>query len=73
VEGVETAEQLALVKSMGAHEVQGYYYSKPLAVKEIKALLRRGRIVPVRRVDRRTVNRMTIESEATELEMLALG
>ena len=31
VEGVETAAQLALVRSMGAHEVQGYYYSKPLA------------------------------------------
>jgi predicted signal transduction protein with EAL and GGDEF domain len=70
---VETAEQLALVKSMGAYEVQGYYYSKPLGAKEIKALLRRGTILPVRRVDRRTVNRMTIGSDATDRETLALS
>ncbi len=28
-EGVETEEQLALLKSQGCDEVQGYYYSKP--------------------------------------------
>ena len=29
-EGVETPEQLALLKSLGCDEYQGYYYSKPL-------------------------------------------
>jgi EAL domain-containing protein (putative c-di-GMP-specific phosphodiesterase class I) len=29
-EGVETREQLALLKSLGCDEYQGYYYSKPL-------------------------------------------
>ena len=31
-EGVETREQLALLKSLGCDEYQGYYYSKPLPV-----------------------------------------
>src|SRR6185436_5110996 len=39
VEGVETVKQLALVRSMGARDVQGYYYSKPLAAKDTTALL----------------------------------
>jgi EAL domain-containing protein (putative c-di-GMP-specific phosphodiesterase class I) len=29
-EGVETAEQLALLKARGCDEIQGYYYSRPL-------------------------------------------
>jgi diguanylate cyclase (GGDEF)-like protein/PAS domain S-box-containing protein len=29
-EGVETAEQLAFLRLRGCHEVQGYYFSKPL-------------------------------------------
>jgi EAL domain-containing protein (putative c-di-GMP-specific phosphodiesterase class I) len=48
VEGVETAEQLELVKSMGAREIQGYYYSKPLPAESMAALLRTGTIVPAR-------------------------
>jgi diguanylate cyclase (GGDEF)-like protein/PAS domain S-box-containing protein len=48
VEGVETAAQLALVKSMGARDVQGYYYSRPLPAADIAALLRIGTIVPAR-------------------------
>lgn len=31
-EGVETEEQLAYLKTHGCHEVQGYYFSKPLPV-----------------------------------------
>ncbi len=29
-EGVETKEQLALIRSVGIERVQGYYFSKPL-------------------------------------------
>jgi EAL domain-containing protein (putative c-di-GMP-specific phosphodiesterase class I) len=50
VEGVETAEQLELVRSFGAHKVQGYYFSKPLPSGEMKALLRVGTISPARAV-----------------------
>ncbi|QUG43910.1 EAL domain-containing protein [Psychrobacillus sp. INOP01] len=34
-EGVETKEQAKLLKQMGCDIIQGYYYSKPLAVKEL--------------------------------------
>jgi diguanylate cyclase (GGDEF)-like protein/PAS domain S-box-containing protein len=47
VEGVETAEQLKLVKSWGCHEVQGYYFSKPIRAEESTVLLRKGKIVPL--------------------------
>ena len=39
VEGVETAEQLAVVKGLGAELIQGYYYSKPLRFDEVKAFI----------------------------------
>jgi EAL domain-containing protein (putative c-di-GMP-specific phosphodiesterase class I) len=35
-EGVETAEQLELLRSSGCDEVQGYYYSKPLPAAEFE-------------------------------------
>jgi diguanylate cyclase (GGDEF)-like protein len=38
-EGVETRDQLALLRSEGCHEVQGYLYSKPLPVEDIPRLL----------------------------------
>jgi EAL domain-containing protein (putative c-di-GMP-specific phosphodiesterase class I) len=48
VEGVETAAQLELVKSMGAREVQGYYYSRPLPAAETTALLGDHAVLPLR-------------------------
>ena len=38
-EGVETKEQLELLKKMGCEEVQGYYYSRPLPPEGIAAFL----------------------------------
>jgi diguanylate cyclase (GGDEF)-like protein len=46
VEGVETARQLQRVKACGGSEVQGYYFSKPIAAEAMAALLRKGIIVP---------------------------
>jgi len=40
-EGVETAEQLALVHREGCTEVQGYFISRPKPAAEVAALLRR--------------------------------
>ncbi len=37
-EGVESFEQLQLVKSMGCHYVQGYYFSKPVTADKIPPL-----------------------------------
>ncbi len=39
-EGVETAEQLELLKSMGCDLIQGYYFSRPLAAEEFLAYYR---------------------------------
>ncbi|HEY0307672.1 MAG TPA: EAL domain-containing protein [Acidobacteriaceae bacterium] len=41
-EGVETAEQLKLLKKWGCEEVQGYYFAKPLVVEEITHMLHTG-------------------------------
>lgn len=38
-EGVETAEQLAFLREHRCHEVQGYYFSKPLPADEFKAFV----------------------------------
>jgi diguanylate cyclase (GGDEF)-like protein len=39
-EGVETEEELALVRSMGIERVQGFYYSKPVSPDALMDLLR---------------------------------
>lgn len=46
VEGVETLEQLELVRSWGCREIQGFYYSRPLRADELSVLLRAGKILP---------------------------
>jgi diguanylate cyclase (GGDEF)-like protein len=46
VEGVNTAEQVELIRSWGCRNVQGYYFSRPLPPVEATAALRRGRILP---------------------------
>lgn len=38
-EGVETAEQLAFLRSLGCDAAQGYYFSKPLPAEEFSRLL----------------------------------
>ena len=43
VEGVETAAQLELLKGWGARIIQGYYYSRPLPVREVTEMLRIGK------------------------------
>ncbi|MCW8821242.1 MAG: EAL domain-containing protein [Sulfurovum sp.] len=40
-EGVETLEQLNYLREQGCDEIQGYYYSKPLSVKEFEIFVRK--------------------------------
>ena len=40
VEGVETEQQLELLKKLGCDIIQGYYFSKPLPAEEITKLIR---------------------------------
>nr|WP_321298857.1 EAL domain-containing protein [uncultured Sphaerochaeta sp.] len=42
-EGVETEEQLALIKSVGIERVQGYYFSKPLKEDVVRDLIHQKR------------------------------
>jgi diguanylate cyclase (GGDEF)-like protein len=44
-EGVETIEQLELLKGWGCREGQGFYFAKPLEPDDLTPLLRRGRIL----------------------------
>jgi len=39
VEGVETAEQMAMVQDLGVHGIQGYFFSEPLTLDELKIFL----------------------------------
>jgi diguanylate cyclase (GGDEF)-like protein/PAS domain S-box-containing protein len=45
-EGVETPGQLAYLRHHGCDEMQGYYFSHPLSLKEIEKLLLTERLVP---------------------------
>ncbi|BBP05622.1 hypothetical protein TPL01_18090 [Sulfuriferula plumbiphila] len=42
-EGVETAEQLALLREMQCDEIQGYHFSRPLPAEEMERLLQQER------------------------------
>ncbi|WIM04929.1 MAG: EAL domain-containing protein [Candidatus Nitricoxidivorans perseverans] len=42
-EGVETAEQLAYLSSLGCDEFQGYLFSPPVPAEQFEAMLREGR------------------------------
>ncbi len=46
VEGVETSEQVELLRSWDCHKVQGFYFSKPLPATEIATLLRARKTLP---------------------------
>ena len=47
-EGVETVEQVELLKAWGCSAMQGYYFARPLGPKEFASLLKGQRIVPSR-------------------------
>jgi EAL domain-containing protein (putative c-di-GMP-specific phosphodiesterase class I) len=47
-EGVETLEQLRLLRSYGCDEAQGYFISKPLPCDEVLALIRKQYLLPDR-------------------------
>ncbi len=46
-EGVETAEQLAYLQSVGCHFVQGYHLSRPLPPEALETFLRERGVMPV--------------------------
>lgn len=46
MEGVETAEQAAFLKSIGCNYVQGYYFAKPMPVPDYEKLIEGTRQIP---------------------------
>ncbi len=46
-EGVESEEQLRLLRGFGCHEIQGFYFSRPLPAAELITLLQEGRRLPL--------------------------
>ena len=42
-EGVETEEQVKLLRKIGCDNVQGYYYAKPMPVEDFFELLQKDR------------------------------
>lgn len=49
-EGVETSEQLDILKSLDCETVQGYLFSKPVNVNEISKLLSNCKLQPEERL-----------------------
>ncbi len=49
-EGVETKEQLALLRSLSCDEVQGYYISEPVMAEETAVLLKKRFLLPGNRL-----------------------
>ena len=43
-EGVETDEQIEILRQIGCDEIQGYWYSKPLKMEDYKELLQTEKI-----------------------------
>ena len=43
-EGVETDEQIEILRQIGCDEIQGYWYSKPLKMEDYKELLQSEKI-----------------------------
>jgi EAL domain-containing protein (putative c-di-GMP-specific phosphodiesterase class I)/CheY-like chemotaxis protein len=51
-EGVETEGQLALLAAHGCDQIQGFFFSRPVAAAEIDGMLREGRRLPERFINR---------------------
>jgi diguanylate cyclase (GGDEF)-like protein/PAS domain S-box-containing protein len=45
-EGIETAEQVEVLRSLGCQDGQGYHFARPMPAEAFSRLLRRGRSLP---------------------------
>jgi diguanylate cyclase (GGDEF)-like protein len=71
MEGVETAEQVEFLKSIGCNYVQGYYYARPMPVPEYEALIAGARQTPTSlRAENLKAVRGALWSEEPGVELL---
>ena len=45
-EGVETQQELAIVRELGCKKIQGFYFGRPMAAEESEAIFKRARFAP---------------------------
>ncbi len=45
-EGVETQQELAVVRDLGCKKIQGYYFGRPMSAKDSEAIFTRARFAP---------------------------
>ncbi|HEY8026561.1 MAG TPA: EAL domain-containing protein [Burkholderiaceae bacterium] len=70
-EGVETEGQLGYLRDLGCEEIQGYYFSRPLAEQDFVALLKSGRsIMPAPKANVRERVLLLVGSELDALQHL---
>lgn len=64
-EGVETDEQIEILRQIGCDEIQGYWYSKPLSMEDYKELLQSEKISKggAKHPNRQKVLRYTLGNE----------
>jgi predicted signal transduction protein with EAL and GGDEF domain len=44
-EGVETAEEAAMIRDMGCDKIQGYHFGRPMPVEEVRAVFKRSETI----------------------------
>ena len=72
-EGVEDAEQAAVLRSLGCHRAQGFYFSGPLDPGGVRAVLRRGPFrvgAPPQPLLRRTADLRTADPRTPDLRVI---
>lgn len=72
-EGVETAEQVTTLKNMDCNYVQGFYYAKPMPVKDITAIVMGEDLSPMSGVDEEKDNTIVnVKSKGHDKTMLVV-
>jgi len=69
-EGVETEVQYKILKGLGCDLIQGYYYSKPIAVEEYEGYLRHHSVITVHKNHKETLSQLS-QHRAEEMVMMA--
>ena len=65
-EGVETASELEMLRSLGVHKVQGYYLSKPVSLEEVLRLEQRPKLISPFTISSSTLVRSAREATAND-------